>query len=472
MSSLNYKIDNGVLKALINPDNFIGDIDELSKVIESHAEVKSVGLDLYKCVYIQSKPLANIISLKKIAMAKGITIELLNVNENIIQVLQLTNLQKLFVIRDDYSSFSVNELCEKFLDIEKAPNISDYLAANYNDDVQAKLVEIVSSEDPILVEYAILTMGRAQDHANIEIYRKALGADEASVKAAAILVLGWIGDTESKETLYSLLTSKELNVPEAAAASIALLSDSTDSEKIAKYLNDSDPRIRTIAIYALSLINDEKAYSCLSELLKAEKEEMVRVTLVKKLSSFNNPHVSEILLGLLDDSSIAIKEAAASGLSKKGGGEFAGQLVKKVKDGDNWVAFFAAKSLAGVTDQNIIKELEEDYNSVDQNVKLAIIEALGKCSSVKPEFFISKMKDSNEDIRKEALSSLYNLHSSEALKVATELYNTDDSWLVRYKAVDIILSLKPDGYDNMLRNRLKDEDNKYILEQIIGNIGE
>ena len=107
-------------------------------------------------------------------------------------------------------------------------------------------------------------MGRAQDYQNLEIYRKALNANEASVKSAAILVLGWIGDTQSKEQLYSYLASKEIGISEAAAASIALLSDDTDSEKLAKYLHDSDIRIRLVAIYALSLINDEKAFEYLS----------------------------------------------------------------------------------------------------------------------------------------------------------------------------------------------------------------
>ena len=472
MSSLDYKLENGVLKAHINSDNIIDDIEEITSILNEQKDLKTIGVDLYKCSYIQSKPLAHLISLKKAAMARGITVELLNVNENIIQVLQLVNLQKLFVIRDDYSSFSVSDLCEKFLDIEKAANISDYLAANYDKHVQDKLMEVIKSGDPVLVEYAILTMGRAQDHANIEIYRKALNADEASVKAAAILVLGWIGDMESKETLYSLLTSKEINVPEAAAASIALLSDSSDSEKMAKYLKDSDPRVRIIAIYALSLINDDKAYECLVDLLKTEKDESVRLALVKKLSSFNNPHVSEILLGILDDSSIAIKEAAASGISKRGSGEFAGKLLEKVQDADNWVAFFAAKSLAGVSDKAIISKLEENYSKVEQNVKLAIIEVLSKCKDVSSEFFESKLTDSNEDIRKEALTALYNLYANEALKAAEKLYNTDSSWLVRYKAVDIILSQKPKGYEDMLRNRLENEDNKYILEHIIGNIGE
>ncbi len=472
MSGLQYEIKNGVLKAHINPDNDLADIQELNKVIESHIEVMAVGIDLYKCSFIQSRFIAGLVSVKKLAMTRKIVIELLNINDQIAQVLQSTNLQKLFVIKDDYSSYPLDALCEKFFDTERAVEVSDYLSANYDEDIKNKLKEIVEKGNPLLVEYAILTMGRAQDLDNIEIYRKALDANEASVKSAAILVLGWVGDTASKERLYSYLTSKEINVPEAAAASIALLSDNTDSEKLAKYLKDEDPRVRTIAIYALSLINDEKAFEYLAEAIKTEKEESVRIQLAKKISLFRDARVGKILVTLLDDGSIPLREAAASGLSRRGAGEFTNMLVDKVADSDNWVGFFAAKSLAGIEDENVIKKLEGFYDSVEQNVKLAIIEVLGKCKGVDAGFLLSKIDDENEDIRKEALNSLSLMHGPVALTTAMKLYNTDSSWLVRYKAVNIILEQKPVGYDSLLRARLKSETNKYILEHIIGEIGE
>lgn len=472
MGELQYEIKNGVFKAHINPDNSLSDITEVCDIVEKHSEVVLIGIDLYKCSYIQSKFLAGLVAVKKLAMIRKINIELLNVSDQIAQVLQSTNLQKLFTIKDDYSSFPLDALFERFFDTEKAGAVSEYLAANYDEKIQNKLIELINGGNPLLVEYAILTMGRAQDYNNIEIYRKALNASEASVKSAAILVLGWVGDTHSKEQLYSYLTSKEIGVPEAAAASIALLSDETDSEKLAKYLNDEDMRIRLVAIYALSLINDEKAFEYLSNALKTEEDEYVRVQLAKKISLFKDKKVGQILLGLLDDNSIQVREAAASGLSRRGSGEFTETLVDKIGDKDNWVGFFAAKSLAGIDDEKIIKKIENFYDKVEQNVKLAIIEVLGKCKGVDPSFLLSKLDDANEDIRKEALNSLNLMHGPVALTAAMKLYNTDESWLVRYNAVNIILEQKPVGYESLLRARLKDETNKYILEHIIGEIGE
>ncbi len=194
MGELQYEITNGVLKAHINPENDLSDIQEVLNVVETHSEVVLIGIDMYKCSYIQSRFLASLVAVKKLAMARKITIELLNINDQIAQVLQSTNQQKLFVIKDDYSSYPLEALCEKFYDTEKAEVVCEYLSANYDDDIRNKLIEIVNGGNPILVEYAILTMGRAQDYDNIEITAKVI-LDTLASETASL-------DSEQQKALY------------------------------------------------------------------------------------------------------------------------------------------------------------------------------------------------------------------------------------------------------------------------------
>ncbi|MDE7170013.1 MAG: hypothetical protein K2N67_07425, partial [Mucispirillum sp.] len=143
MSALDYVINNGVLKARIGSDNTLEEMEAVKNVLAENSGVSVIGLDLYKCSYLQSKALAALLDLKKAAMAKKVSIELLNAGEDILSILQMTNLQKLFSFRDDYSDFSVSDLCESFLDAEKAEEVSDYLAANYDENIQKTLVEII-----------------------------------------------------------------------------------------------------------------------------------------------------------------------------------------------------------------------------------------------------------------------------------------------------------------------------------------
>lgn len=472
MSEINHSFDKNILRVIISEEATVAEFSSISDLLRKHAGLKRLSIDMYQCEYIQSKILAELVALKKSSVKDKFDIELLNISDSIAQILEMTNMQAIFNIRDDYASYPMEVLFDKFHDTVAAQDISNFLAGNYNEDIKNKLTALIGEGDPVKTEYAILTMGRAQDFGSIEIFRKALGSQFNNIRIAAILAIGWLGDTKSKDDLYIYLTNKDTDVAEASSASIALLSDATDSEKLDIYLNHENFKVRMMAARALALINDDRGYTFIVKRLDKETNEQVRVSLAKCLSFFNIEGVGNILVTLLDDSSIPVREAAASGLVRIGVGKYAKIILDKVGDKDSWVGFFAAKALSGSRDLDIIAGLEHAYVSVEPNVKLAIIEVLGKCGCADQEFFTSKLSDQNDDIRKEALNALAELKSVEALDAAIKLYNSDASWIVRYKAVEIILSAKPEGYQKLLKTRLDAEENRYIKEKIIGAIGE
>lgn len=472
MTELNHSFAKGRLKVFISESATLAEFAAIGELLDKYKDIKLLSVDLYQCEYIQSKILAELMALKKMAIKNKFEMELLNVNDSILQVLEMTNLVNLFTIKDDYESYSLDILFDKFLDDVVAPDVSNYLAANYSEDMRDELIKLTGVGDPIKTEYAILTMGRAQDFGSIEILRDALSSPFNNIKIAAMLALGWLGDTQSKDSLYPYLMNKDTDLAEAAAASISLLSDSSDSEKLDIYLNHENFKVRIIAAQALSLINDDKGYHFIVKRLEKETNEQVRTVLTKWLSFFNIEGVGAILVSLLDDSSITVREAAASGLVRIGVGKYAKTILEKVADRDSWVGFFAAKALTGSCEPDIITGLERAYNNVEPNVKLGIIETLGKNSNADPKFFMSKLKDHNEDIRKESLRALAQSKSKEAFEAALSLYKSDPSWLVRYQAVEIILYMKPEGYENLLRLRIPSEENRYVREKILGTIGE
>lgn len=472
MSEIKHTFEKNVLKVIVSEEATAAEFSAINDLLRKHQGLKKLSIDMYQCEYIQSKILAELVALKKISVKEKFDIELLNISDSIAQILEMTNMQAIFNIRDDYASYPMEVLFDKFLDTVAAQDVSNFLAGNYNEEIKNKLIALIEEGDPVKTEYAILTMGRAQDFGSIEIFRKALSNPFNNIKIAAILAIGWLGDTKSKDGLYFYLVNKDSDLAEAASASIALLSDAMDSEKLDIYLNHENFKVRMMAARSLTLINDDKGYTFIVKRLEKETNEQVRVALAKCLSFFNIEGVGNLLVNLLDDSSIPVREAAASGLVRIGVGKYANIILEKVSDKDSWVGFFAAKALAGSRDLGIIAKLQQVYDSVELNVKLAIIEVLGKCGCTNQDFFISKLSDHNEDIRKEALNALAELKSTEALEAAMKLYNSDANWIVRYKAVEIILCMKPDGYEDLLKKRLDSEDNRYIKEKIIGAIGE
>lgn len=444
----------------------------ISKLKEHKADVKTAIIDMHQCSYLNSKSLAQIIMLKKSAGALGIDISLANVSEPVLAILEMTNLINIFKISEDYTAFNIDELCVRFLNAEKADKVSEYLATNYDSEIRRKLVSILEGDDGIMSEYAVLTMGRAYDFDSIETIRKQLDSNFYNVQSATIRVVGWLGDTQSKESLYNFIKEDDQDIASIAAASIALLSDDSDAEKLAVLLNSDKPKNRMSAMQALTLIADDKCYNILVDRLKIEKDDAVRRLLVSELAMFNKVESRDIFLKLLEDISISVKEAAAAGFAKVGAGIHTDVLLSKVDDKDTLVAYFAVKSLSKSDDPKVIEKLIALYDIVDDNVKLAIVEVVSYHADVAGDFFKLLLDDPNEDIRKDALLGIAKTSLDEALAFAKQVLVGDSSWLVRYNAVDIIITAKPEGYKELLKKHLIGEDNRYIHDKINAYIGE
>jgi anti-anti-sigma factor len=455
-----------VLKIIIQQDTPSSELEKASKNLLNEKGVARVSLDLKNCYYIQSKALAELISFKKNSAKIGAEFVISNVCENIMQVFEMSNLTMYFTVTEDFSTYFPDELVEKFFEADYADRVSDYIAANMDETFRQKLYEIMQSDEPTMKYYAILTLGKAHDFASEDMIKEALNCDVAQVLKAAVLVLGWFGDTDSKEKIYSFLDCDIEDLREAAAASIALLSDESDAEKLGALLTSQNPSVRKVAIQALTLINDDKAFDLLVKRLDSETDDNISAHLIRAVSSFNKTGVSDILIKALGSSSIKTREAAAGGLAKIKAKDKINEIIARVTDSDSWVGYFAVKACGDICSPADAEKLKDSYPKVEENVKLAIIEALGKVDKDFSDFYISVLNDDNEDIRKEVLSALHHDNPELAAKTAVDLFTSDKSWLVRYKALDILTSLKPAGYMELLKQGLASEDNKYVKEKI------
>jgi anti-anti-sigma factor len=456
-----------VLKILVPQDAPGKDLDDAAKQILSESGVAKVSLDLKNCSYIQSKALAALIAFKKNASKIGAEFVVTNVCESVFQVLEMANLTMYFTIEEDFSSYPAEELVEKFFEADYADRVSDFISENLNDDYKKILLDILDMDEPLLKYYAILTLGKAHDFSAEERIRQELAGDiPPQVAKAAILVLGWFGDAESKERIYSFLESDLEDVAEAAAASIALLSDESDAERLGKLLSAESMTIKKAAIQSLTLINDDSAFKLLVTALRDEKNEDVKATLIRAISAFNKDGVSDLLIKGLDSESIKMREASAGGLAKIKAKDKINDILKRVTDSDSWVGYFAVKACGEICTPSEADVLMDAYDKVEENVKLAIIEALGKIQNDFSEFYISILNDNNEDIRKEVLAALFTDNKEYAKEAATNLFTTDESWIVRYKALDILDSIRPEGFKKLLEQQISVDNSKYVKEKI------
>jgi len=454
------------LKIMVEQDAPYKDLEDAARKIPELEGLKKISLDLKNCYYIQSKALAAMIAMKKNAAKIGAEFSVTNVCDNVYQVMEMANLSSYFTIEEDFSSYTPDELMEKFFQPEYADRVSDFIASSYSDEFRRKLLEILEMQEPELKFYAILTMGKAHDYSAEEKIKQELASDVPLVVKAAVLVLGWFGDTASKEKIYEVLESGAEEVTEAAAASIALLSDDSDAARLGRLLSSPSKTIRTAAIQALTLINDDTCFELLKNSLETESDDDVKAVLIRAVSSFNRGGVSDILIKWLDSKSIKIREASASGLAKIKAKDKLEDIISRITDNDAWVGYFAVKACGEICSASEAGRLMESYDMVDENVKLAIVEALGKIPGDFSDFYMSILDNGNEDIRKEVLISLFNDNRAYALPAASNLFVNDSSWLVRYKALEVLEQIRPEGFKDLLRTRLVAEDNKYVKDKI------
>jgi anti-anti-sigma factor len=476
---LNKIYDNNSLKVILSNEVKAEDFNDIIYDVKNKGEIKLLKLDLRNVLYMYSKDVANLINLKKVCDEKKIELILTNVSESITQLLEITDLITLFRIEEDYSSYSADELVRLFLDPEKADFMTDYLAHHYTDEIKNKIHSLIWSDDPLLREYAIITAGKAQDFSSIEAIRDALTDDVVPVVRAAALVAGWLNDIESMDYLYNLLNSECLDVVEGAAISIALMADEKDSSIIGKLLSSNDERKRCIAVKALGLINDDVSYNLLMEQYKKEANLAIKALILRTLSFFKKPGLVDFFVKELASNVIEIQEAATSSLVRLRAVDKVDYLLSMLNAENSWVSFFAIKALGELADKvDIIEKLRDFYNKADLHVKIAIVEAITKiCCRVKTydkseivSFMKELLKENNEDIRKEVFNALMILSKEECIKAALSLINTEKSWIVRLKIVEILGTLKPEGYASILRDHLKNEDNRYVIEKIQGII--
>ena len=470
--SVTFEVDGATVLVYVSQDAERKDFDELFKAINAYEPLEEVRVDLKDFYYIKSEMLAQILFIKKTVNGKNARAVLLNVSENVYHILETTDLLRFFIIRQDFNRYSIKELIEMFGQPDCADAISDHIAANYSAGYQDALMLGASSDDPLVQEYCILTMGKAQDTDAMEIMRKCLDSVYPNVVRASILALGWLGDGDSKKRFYEFVSSEDIEIAEAAGASISLISNESDAENLRKLSASKNPNIRIIIAGTLSLINGDEAYKIIIKMLDEETEEPVRKELARRIAFFNRQDATIRLISMLDDNSMSVQEAAAAGLERTGLRGHEETVLKKIGRGDAWVSYFAIKALGQFCNSECTKYLKEIYGKSEENVRLAIIEALGNSLSADTDtFFKERLSDENEDIRKTALAAIYKSDKTAAAAEALKLLETDPSWLVRYKAVEIIGFEKPDGYVKILTDIKNKDNSRYVQDKIASVLG-
>ena len=129
--NINTSIKDGRAVIAVTEDAVHKDYAEILPALEKAGQLDEVAFDLKQMYYIMSSQIAELLGVKKWAAKGNIPVALLNVNPGVYQVLEMTNLLNLFIIRQDYSCYSLDELMDMFNSPENADAVSAYLSSPY-----------------------------------------------------------------------------------------------------------------------------------------------------------------------------------------------------------------------------------------------------------------------------------------------------------------------------------------------------
>ena len=160
----------------------------------------------------------------------------------------------------------------------------------------ASLLALLSKEDGLLRQRAILALGEIRDGRAIDPLLRALDDDEDHVRESAVSALGHIQDPKAVEPLIDLLTKEPFDVMGA----LGELGDQRAAPHLIPLLKHQEKYMRQHVAFALGEIADRRALKPLLALLDDESVG-VRTAAVNAIGEFRDLATVEPLAKLLND---------------------------------------------------------------------------------------------------------------------------------------------------------------------------
>ena len=178
------------------------------------------------------------------------------------------------------------------------------------------LITSLRDSDAGVRRLAAYALAAIADRRAVPALVKALQDREAPARGAAAAALGAIGDRSAVDALLVSLADGSEHVRWKSAEALGLIGDARAIEGLAKRLSDDSASVRSTSAQALARIGGDGVTFLIRAL--GEGDEQLRVVAASALGESADLRSLEPLISALDDSSLAVRQSAASSLWKLG----------------------------------------------------------------------------------------------------------------------------------------------------------
>lgn len=246
--------------------------------------------------------------------------------------------------------------------------------------------------------------------------------------------------------------------------------EEVDDQTLRNLLKEAHSEIENVSEYAVSSLAELKSERIIDLLIQSLKDQdkEVRYEAARELGERKNPKAIDPLILALKDEEPEVRKEVVYALRRLRDEKTIKPLIEQLKDQDEGVRWSVALTLGQLGNTQAVLPLIESLNS---NVaKGGIVRALGVLGDKRAVLpLIKLLQDKDEEVRKEAISSLEQLGDERAVEPLINILKDKDKW-VRISTASALGKLSDKRAVEPLIKSLKDEDYA-VRENVAESLG-
>jgi HEAT repeat protein len=257
------------------------------------------------------------------------------------------------------------------------------------------LIEQLDDEDFETRQAAVITLGRIGDTRAVGPLVRVL-ADDPELVIAAAGALAKIGDRGAFEALLSLISHDDASVRQAVIAAINSLGHPEMANRAAALLEDPDPRVRESAVRIAGYFGYDNCTTLLLERCQ-DADEHVRRAAIEHIPYLEDERVIPTLADALENGPPPVRASAAQAFARVDSNAAATYLTAALSDPDQWVRYFAARSIGCQGFAESVDELARLAKTDEANhVRIAAMESLGQINGARVVEVLAPLTESDD----------------------------------------------------------------------------
>ncbi len=280
-----------------------------------------------------------------------------------------------------------------------------------------------------------------------------------------------IGSPAALDKLISYLQEDDKELKGIVIGLIADLGGSQAAGYLMPLMSSPDWWLRKKAVDAICRIKDSASIGPLVDLLKAERDPKIKVTIIQTLGQIGNTNAARAILSSIADNDLVVRQMVVEALENIADESLVPEIINSMRDADVNVRRAGVEILSKMKTVDSAETLIRCVQDPDWWVREIAIDALALVNKPDVGARVRELfTNSDENVRRAAVEYFNRLPDPSTFDALAELLN-DPDWWVREKAVSALGKLKDERAIDLVMALRNDYDVRWVVPQALGDIG-